>query len=320
MSESPFTAQQATIDPVLYISGPTGSGKSAVALALAKSLGKAAIVNADAFQLYRGYEILSAAPSQRDQAEIPHHLYGVLSLTETCDAIRFADMARTVIDDLVSRDIQPIVAGGSGLYLKALTHGLAPTPAGDAELRAQLDDLSLSELVAWYQRLDPEGAAATNLLNRRYVTRNLEISLLSGKPASELKREFVVPEPHLRAVVLTREREDLYERINRRTAQMFQDGVVDEIRRLEGTPLSATAEKAIGLAEIRAFIRDETDQDSAIERIRQSTRHYAKRQLTWFRREKAFQSVCLDASETADSATDRILALFPELPNTAHPR
>ncbi len=300
-------------DPAIYVAGATGSGKSAVAIALARRLGNAAIVNADAFQLYRGYEILSAAPGAADRLRVPHHLYGVLALSGTCDAARYARMARPLITSLADSGIRPIVVGGSGLYLKALTHGLAPTPPADPELRARLEELDLPDLVDWYRGLDPDGAEATNLQNRRYVTRNLEITLLTGRPASEIKRAFAVAEPDLHAILLTRDRADLYDRIDRRTAAMFSDGVVTEVRALSGATLSSTAEKAIGLAEIRALLAGELDEPAAIDRIRQATRRYAKRQLTWFRREKAFQSVCLDAAETADSAADRILGQFPEL-------
>ncbi|MCB1231440.1 MAG: tRNA (adenosine(37)-N6)-dimethylallyltransferase MiaA, partial [Verrucomicrobiae bacterium] len=301
-------------DPAFYLAGPTGSGKSAIALALAERIGqRAAIVNADAFQLYRGYEILSAAPSAEDRLRIPHRLYGELALTENCDAARFAKFARETIDQLAADGILPIVVGGSGLYLKSLTHGLAPTPPGDPALREKLDALSLDELVAWYEREDPNGAAATNLRNRRYVTRNLEITLLSGQPASVLKKEFAESAPSIRGVVIERDREDLYDRINRRTPAMFAEGVVDEIRALADIDISVTAEKAIGLSEIRAVIAGKLSEPEAIEQIQQATRRYAKRQGTWFRRETVFQTVCLLPTETPDSAADRILNLFPHL-------
>lgn len=293
-------------DPAIYLVGPTGSGKSAVALALGARLGNAAIINADAFQIYRGYEILNAAPSHEDRQRLPHHLFGSLGLAETCDAARYATLARPLIEDLARRDIQPIVVGGSGLYLKALTHGLATTPPASPALRAELDEYSLDELVDRYRETDPEGAATTNLQNRRYVTRNLEISLLAGKPASELKRDFAISQPKIRGFLLTRERSDLYDRINRRTLAMFADGVVDEVRGLNPGELSLTAAKAIGLAEIQSLLAGEIDEIEAIARIQQATRRYAKRQGTWFRREFVFQSVCLDPDSTASSTARRI--------------
>lgn len=291
----------------IYLAGPTASGKSAVAMALARRLGRAAIVNADAFQLYQGLSRLSAAPEEADRSAVPHHLYGILAPTETCDAATYASMAREVIDRLLADGVVPLIVGGSGLYLKALTHGLAPTPPGDAVLREQLDSLPLESLVAWLTALDPVGAAATNLKNRRYVTRNLEITLLSGQPASRLKQSFAVADPEIRAFVLTRSRDDLYRRIDRRAAEMLRSGAVEEVAALNGTPVSATAEKAIGFREIRDMIAGRLSPEDCLASIAQATRRYAKRQETWFRREKAFQSVCLSPSETPNSAADRLM-------------
>ena len=300
-------------DPAFYLAGPTGCGKTAVALALARRLGEAEIINGDAFQIYRGIEILSAAPTESERAGVPHHLFGALSMEENCNAIRFVSLARKAIAQVVARDALPIVVGGSGLYLKALTHGIAPAPPRDSELRESLESLSLDELAAWLTALDPKGAALTNLKNRRYVIRNLEITLLTGRPASEVKAQFAVPDPKIRAVFLSRDRSDLHDRIHRRTEQMFEDGVVEEIRGLEDTALSETAERAIGLLDIRALIAGRIDEAEAIATIQQATRRYVKRQQTWFRRENVFQTVCLAPDERPDSAVDRILSLFPDL-------
>lgn len=294
----------------LYLAGPTGSGKSEVALALAERIPGAEIVNADAYQIYRGYEILSAAPDASSRERAPHHLYGVLSLEEACDAARYAEMARPLLDRLIAEGKRPLVVGGSGLYLKALTHGLSDTPPADPALRARLDDLSHPALVDWFRRLDPQGAETADLQNRRYLTRYLEISLLSGRPSSELRRGFATATPELDAVFLTRDRPDLYERINERTSRMFSDGVVEEIRALDPNALSATARKAIGLQEVLDLLEGKTEESNAVDAIRQATRRYAKRQGTWFRREKVFQSVCLAPDETPDSAANRVLSLL----------
>ena len=275
----------------IYLAGPTGSGKTAVALELARVLEPVEIINADAFQVYRGMEIISAAPPDAERAGIPHHLFGILDPSENCDAALFATLARETIAEVSQRAI-PLVVGGSGLYLKAITHGLAPTPKSDPDLRAELDQESLETLVSRYEALDPNGAAATNLKNRRYVTRNLEICLLSGRPASKLKRE----------------RGELYDRINQRTPQMFHDGVVAEIQAL--TTTSQTADKAIGIREIREYLAGNLDEAACIEAIRQATRRYAKRQLSWFKRETAFHSIDITASDSAMSIVSRILPLI----------
>lgn len=295
--------------PPLYLAGPTGSGKTAVALELARILAPVEIVNADAFQSYRGLEILSAAPSSAERALVPHHLFGILDQAEENDAAAFARLARAKIAEVGKRAL-PLVVGGSGLYLKAITHGLAPTPKGDPDLRKELDALSLEELVARYRPLDPEGATRTDLNNRRYVARNLEICLLTGQPASLLKSAWAEDQPEIRAVFLQREREDLNERISRRTEVMFAAGIVAEVAALG--PLSTTAAKAIGLPEVRELLAGAIDEAECKERIRIATRRYAKRQETWFRRETAFKTLPVPKDEApALTALNLNLTLNP---------
>ncbi len=294
-----------------YLAGATGTGKSDVALGLAERCGSE-IVNADAFQIYRGLDVLTAKPSAADLARVRHHLYSALDPNEVLDAARFASLASPSIAEIQGRGRVPIITGGSGLYLKALTHGISRNlPAADPALRAELTAQPLPLLAHRLHRLDPEGAAQTNLLNKRYVIRALEITLLSGRPMSELKNEWATQQPVFRGVVLVRERADLYQRINARVSRMFEGGALDEVRALE--TLSRTAAKAIGVAEIRAYFAGELSRDECLDAIRQSTRRYAKRQMTWFRREKGFVPVCLAPDEGANSAIARILENFPEL-------
>ncbi|MEX2581306.1 MAG: tRNA (adenosine(37)-N6)-dimethylallyltransferase MiaA [Verrucomicrobiales bacterium] len=292
------------LHPPLYLAGQTGGGKTAVALELAERLAPVEIVNADAFQIYRGMEILSAAPTPEERSVCPHHLYGLLDPAEECDAATFAAMAKRTIAEVATRAL-PLVVGGSGLYLKAITHGLAPTPKGDPALRSELGELPLEELVRQYRGLDPEGAAQTNLKNRRYVTRNLEICLLLGRPASAIKNEWRDNRPDIRAVYLDREREDINARIDRRTLAMFEAGVVEEVGSLGD--LSPTAAKAIGLREIRALIEGGIDRETCIASIQQATRRYAKRQATWFRREREFRRIAVPPDAAPDRVADDLL-------------
>ncbi len=291
----------------LYLSGPTACGKTAVALSFARLVPPVEIVNADAFQAYRGLGILSAAPSWEERTVCPHHLFGALDPAEENDAAAFAQRARAAIDE-ISRRALPLVVGGSGLYLKAITHGLASVPKGDPALRAALEALSEEQLVERLRSLDPVGAEQTNLKNRRYVTRNLEICLLSGRPASELKREWADAAPAIRAVHLHRDRAELDERIARRTAAMFEASVVDEIGRLG--PLSITAEKTIGLRKIRAMLAGETDEPTCREAIRLATRRYAKRQETWFKRETEFVRLTVGRDELPEETAANIARHF----------
>ena len=270
-----------------YICGPTSSGKSALALEMARKL-DGEIVNADAFQLYRGLEILSAAPAADELALLPHHLYGVLTPTESADAQRYVDLAKPVIAEVQSRGKTPVITGGSGLYLKFLTHGAAPLPTADAALRAEMDARPLEDLVAELSSLDPVEASRTALQNRRFVSRALEICILSGRKASDLRdgweQQTAKISSQLRGLVIQRTRPDLHARIARRTRAMLDGGALEEVAAVKS--VSANCGKAIGFREIRSLLAGDIDRTTCEELINAATRQYAKRQETWFRREK----------------------------------
>ena len=293
-----------------YIVGPTASGKSGVGLALAERIG-GEIVNADAFQVYRGLDIVTAKPSAADRVRVPHHLFDALDPSENCDAQRYRDMALPVLAEIAARGRTPIVVGGSGLYVKALTHGLAELPKGDEAMRARFSHLTLGEKITWLLQLDPEAWTNVNLRNPRYVERALEVCLLTGRPQSELRRTFADVKLDARGVCLDWDRAQLYERINKRVMAMIAAGLVDEVRGLG--PLSDTAEKAIGIREMKQVLAGEMTLAAATDAIQQATRRYAKRQVTWFRRERWLQTICLEPETTADSAAQAILDLFPDL-------
>ena len=276
-----------------YVCGPTASGKSAYAIDLAKRL-NGEIVNADAFQLYQGLEIVSAAPSAEEKAQIPHHLYGVLDPAISADAQLYVELAKPVIAEIQSRGKTPIITGGSGLYLKFLTHGAAPLPTGNAELRANMDRCPLGDLVIELQKIDPVEAARTALQNRRFVSRALEICILSGQKASDLRDQWESKtaeiSSQLRGIFIQRTRPDLHERIARRTRLMLDKGALEEVSALQS--VSANLEKAIGFREIRSLICGEINPATCEELINAATRQYAKRQETWFRREKWLVPQC----------------------------
>jgi len=246
------------------------------------------IVNADAFQLYRGLDVLTAAPPEQERAIVPHHLYGVLDPLEKTDAGSYVRMARPVIEEIQSRGKTPIVTGGSGLYLKFLTHSPAPLPTGDAKLRAELDARPLEDLVAQLRSLDPVEAARTALQNRRFVSRALEICFLTGQKASELRDQWESQtreiSASLRGIVIQRTRSELHVRIAARTRAMLDGGAIEEVAAL--SKVSTNCEKAIGFREIRALIDGEINRGTCEDLINAATRQYAKRQETWFRREK----------------------------------
>ncbi len=269
-----------------YVCGPTASGKSALALEYAHKL-DGEIVNADAFQLYRGIETLSAAPSPAEQGDIPHHLYSQLDPAIAIDAGRYCLLAQPVITEILSRGKTPIITGGSGLYLKFLTHGPSPLPVGNAALRSEFESQPLAYLVAQLTKIDPLEASRTSLENRRFVSRALEICILSGSKASDLRDGWEAKTANisssLRGIVIQRSRPDLHARIAQRTKMMMECGAIEEVANL--SDVSANCEKAIGFREIRALLRGEIDRAHCEELINAATRQYAKRQETWFRRE-----------------------------------
>ncbi len=246
------------------------------------------IVNADAFQLYRGLEIVSATPSKEEFGIRPHHLYGVLDPTESADAQLYVKLAKPVIEEIQSRGKTPVVTGGSGLYLKFLTHGAAPLPTGDPALRAEMEECPLEDLVAKLTALDPVEASRTALQNRRFVSRALEICLLSGQKASDLRdgweKQTAEISSQLRGIVIQRTRPDLHARIAQRTRMMLDGGAIEEVAALKD--VSTNCEKAIGFREIRALLAGEIDRATCEDLINAATRQYAKRQESWFRREK----------------------------------
>jgi tRNA dimethylallyltransferase len=276
----------------LFVCGATASGKTAYALRMAEELG-GEIVNGDAFQLFRGIEILSAAPSEDEKRGFPHHLFGVLEPGEHCDAGRYFEMAMPVISEIQSRGKTPIVVGGSGLYLKFLTHGPSPLPKGDEKMRAEMDVQTLEELLAELEAIDPVEAAQVNRGNKRYVSRSLEICRLTGEKVSELRdgweKKTQELEKSIRGVWLIRERSDLHQRIELRAKQMLSGGAIEEVVALAG--LHGNWEKAIGVKEIRRFLLGEISREECEELIVFATRQYAKRQETWFRRENWLERI-----------------------------
>jgi tRNA dimethylallyltransferase len=284
------------MNDAFFIVGPTASGKSELAVKVARRC-DAEIVGADAFQLYRGLDLLTAKPEKAILARVPHHLLGAIDLNEEVNAEKFRVLATTAICEVNARNKLAIVVGGSGFYIKALTDGLSPLPSSDSKLREQLAQLNPSELHSRLRALDPETARAIDRKNPRRLIRAIEICLLTGRRASEVVAAGV-PSGRRKGnaaqtatattdgVFVFREREELYDRINRRVEAMFADGVVDEVRALE--PIGPTANQTLGLREIRELIAGKMAERECITKIQQATRRYAKRQLTWFRRQTNF--------------------------------
>ena len=278
---------------VFFIVGPTAVGKSEIAAEVASRLG-AEIVSADAFQLYRGLDLLTAKPDPSMLAKVPHHLIGAVSLTDEMNVEKY----RAAAEAIIQRGRPMIVVGGTGLYVKALTHGVAKLPGANHKLRQKLERATSEELLRSLRVLDPAGADKIDAQNRRRLIRAVEVCLLTSKPFSAQRTEWE-QDAATNGVVLERDRGDLYARINRRVEEMFLAGVIEEVRAVHH--IGPTAEKTLGLSEIRALISGEISQADCIARIQQATRRYAKRQLTWFRRQTNFPSLNLSAHDPAEA-------------------
>ncbi len=275
------------------MTGPTGVGKSAFAVALAEKI-QGEIVGADAFQIYSGLPILTAQPEPDLLARIPHHLVGVLTLEESCDAARYARMAARTIREIQSRDRTPILTGGTGLYLKALTHGLAVMHPVDASLRKSIADMKLPEALSLLRGADAQAPDQIDIQNPVRVRRALEIVLSTGKPLSASRTTWKSAGNDFRGIILGRDRDDLRSRIAAHVDVMFDEGVVEEVRKVEN--VGPGASRAIGFKEIQNLIAGRMTRHECRDQIVTSTRRYAKRQLTWCRHQFSFPTINLTTS------------------------
>lgn len=281
----------APVWPLVAVLGPTASGKSGLALWLSRRFG-GEIVNCDSIQLYRGLDIGSAKTPPEARGGVPHHLIDILDPGGECDAGRFAALARPVLEGIRARAALPVLAGGTGFYLRALLGGLAPGPRRDPALRRRLlhgQGRRPGVLHRLLRRLDPPTAARIHPNDHQKLVRALEICLLARRPASEV---FAAGAAGLGGfaplkLVLAPEREALRERIRARTAQIFASGLVEELRALlaAGLPADAKCLEAIGYKQAREVIEGRISEQEACRLTFFATCQYAKRQLTWFRKE-----------------------------------
>ncbi|MGE0253185.1 MAG: tRNA (adenosine(37)-N6)-dimethylallyltransferase MiaA [Alphaproteobacteria bacterium] len=286
MSPKPTAGETA---PVIVVAGPTASGKSALALALARRLG-GVVINADALQVYRDLRIVTARPTPEDEALAPHRLYGILDASEVCSAGRWRTLALAEIARARAAGLRPIVVGGTGLYVEALVRGLAdipPVPAAiRAGVRARLADLGPATLHAALAADDPETAATLRPSDPQRLARAWEVLEATGRPLAAwwAEAKAAVTE-RFDIVALEPPREALYATCDTRFAAMVAAGALAEVRALvaRSLPPDAPALKAVGVAELARHIAGRCDLPEAVAAARQATRRLAKRQLTWFR-------------------------------------
>lgn len=280
------------MQPVLAIVGPTATGKSALGMALAERL-SGEILNADALQVYRGFDIGTAKPGAEERARVPHHLIDILEPHEPYSAGEFARRARETIAEIEGRGRLPVVVGGSGLYLRALFQGISPVPPGDPEVRARLRERLAEEglpaLVQELWRLDPPTAARLKPGDTQRVLRALEVALVAGRPLSAFLAEQPFGSQRIAVinVGLTVPRSILYDQIAGRVARMVEEGWLEEVAGLlrQGLSPDLPAFQAIGYRQLVRHLRGEGSLDEAIGETVKATRRFAKRQETWFRKE-----------------------------------
>ena len=275
---------------IVLIAGPTASGKSALALKLARETG-GEIVNADSMQIYAGLRVLTAGPSPEDLAQAPHHLFGVADAADGWSVGRWLTAATQILAGIAARGRPAIVVGGTGLYFRALTHGLAdvpPVPETQREISALLyaaqGEPEFRDILAG---LDPQAEARIEIGDRQRLVRAHAVAVATGKSLTAWQTDTrpALEAGTWRGVVLDPSRAELYARCDARLGLMVEHGALDEVAAMEARGLdpSLPALKAVGYRELAAHLRGETDLDAALDAARQETRRYAKRQMTWFR-------------------------------------
>lgn len=298
------------------IAGPTASGKSALALALAQQIG-GVIVNADSAQVYRDLRVLSAAPTDEDLQRTEHRLYGVQDGALPCSAADWAAMAVREIAELHADGRVPILVGGTGLYLRTLLNGIAPVPAIDQEVRARVRATMVDENHAKLTALDPAAAARLKPNDSARINRALEVILSTGRTLAEWQKEReggIGHQVELKAIILLPPRKWLYARCDERFARMIEEGAVTEVEALLARKLNPNLPvmRAIGVRELSAYLLGQSTLDEAVAAGRQATRRYAKRQYTWFAHQPPAEWPRFKEALDLDRLSDALAVLDPK--------
>lgn len=300
--------------PVIIVAGPTASGKSALALALAERLG-GTVINADSMQVYQGLRVLTARPSPADEARVPHRLYGILDPAERCSAGRWRELALAEIAAAHAAGRRAIVTGGTGFYIEALTRGLSPIPDPPPDILTEAEALCAQMgAPAFAQELarhDPRAAARIGAGDRQRLIRAWAVHRASGWPLSHWQDQppEPAPFPHT-ALWLNPPRDTLYERCNRRLEAMLAEGALQEVEAMLARELDPDlpAMKALGVPDLAAYLRGTMSLEEALAAAQQATRRFAKRQLTWFRH-RLPEALLIDA-QFSESFLEEILSFI----------
>lgn len=299
---------------VFVIGGPTATGKSDIALFLAKRI-QGEIVNCDSVQLYKYMDIGSAKPSPKNMAFVPHHLYGIVDPAHDITVAQYQKIAFAQIDEILSRGKTPIVVGGTGLYINSLIYKMSfsakpQNPARRKELEKLSEKYGNKYLFELLSAIDPEAAARIHPNNLRKIIRAIEAYELGSKLESmdKLKRNT---DYDFDINIITMDREWLYTRINRRVDKLMQEGLLEEVKDLikRGYTKNTPAMKGIGYKELIAYLDGEFTLNEAVEQIKRNSRHYAKRQLTWFKKYEGAHWLEIKKGQMVGNVVDKILGL-----------
>ena len=304
---------------IICIAGPTASGKTALAVELAK-MTNGEVVSCDSMQIYRRMDIGTAKPTKEEMQGIPHHMIDVCEPDEDFSVSRYCEMATPIVDDIIARGKTAIIAGGTGLYMDSLIKGntFAPFPSTGMreKLEAQADSEGMDAMITLLQSIDPE--AAQRIHDRKRIIRALEVYYETGETITEHNRRTQAIPPRYSPLWLGldfADRQELYSRIDIRVDIMLEQGLVEEIQSLlrSGIPAKCTAMQAIGYKEFVAALEGIGTIEEAAEEVKKSSRHYAKRQLTWFRRNKEMHWLTRQTGQAADKIIEDARRILSEI-------
>jgi len=296
---------------IIFLIGPTAIGKTAIAIHLAKKLG-AEIISCDSMQVYNSMDIVTSQPSRPQRKKVRHHLLGVISPAKEYNVARYRKDAIAICDKLFLKDKSPLFVGGAGLYYSIIIDGLFPAVPEDKLIRARLyKQFSLKGNKYLYKKLakvDPVSVKKIHLNDTRRVIRALEVYIKTGQPISVLQKSRVGlgNEYEVKIFALNVDRQDLYDKIDQRVDKMFSAGLINEVRQLLKHKLSKTATCAIGIRELEGYFNGAHSLDEVKRLIQRNSRRYAKRQLTWFRKDKRIQWINIKDKETPMEVAKRI--------------
>lgn len=297
---------------IIFIVGPTAVGKSEIAYSLARRIA-GEIISCDSMQVYKELRVVTSKPSVRILKALAHHLVGCVSVGEEFDVARFNTLALEAIRAIHARGRIPIIVGGSGLYMQVLLDGIFPAAPKNEAIRAALKKQAQrygnEYLYKKLQKVDPQAASNIHPNDVRRIIRALEVYKTRREPISSLrkKRRGLWESYDIKAFALTMDRSALYRRIDRRVDEMFAHGAAKEIEHLRDVPLSPAAQRLIGLREIRGFLDGSYDETRARELMKLNTRRFAKRQLTWFRKEKRLEWITIQENDTVKDIADKMM-------------